>query len=114
VCPRPCQVNKKPKLSKAKLKEIKKQKILKDLKITVKSFRSKTEIWHGCRIKKCKKCDFVPHSQGILRKTSFQNHVLEFKIDLQKHKKVPKAIGDEVYTSKCDICDCKASGEGKL
>ena len=54
---------------------------------------------------RCKKCDFVSHSEGLLRKDRFQNHVLGFEIDLQKHIEVPKAMGDEVYTSKCDICD---------
>jgi hypothetical protein len=52
---------------------------------------------------KCKKCDFVSHSEGLLRKHRFQNHVLGFEIDLQKHIEVPKAMGDEVYTSMCDI-----------
>ena len=63
---------------------------------------------------KCKKCDFVSHSEGLLRKHSFQNHVLGFEIDLQEHIEVPKAMGDEVYTSKCDICHYIASSEGKL
>ena len=63
---------------------------------------------------KCKKCDFVSHSEGLLRKHRFQNHVLGFEIDLQKHIEVPKAMGDEVYTSQCDICDYKASSESKL
>ena len=63
---------------------------------------------------RCKKCDFVSHSEELLRKHRFQNHFLGFEIDLQKHIKVPKDIGDEVYTSKCDIFDNKASVGGKL
>jgi hypothetical protein len=47
---------------------------------------------------KCKKCDFVSHSEGLLRKHRFQNHVLGFEIDLQIHTEVPKAMGDEDYT----------------
>ena len=56
----------------------------------------------------------LSHSEGLLRKHRFQNHVLGFEIDLQKHIEVPKAMGDEVYTCECDICDYKASSEGKL
>jgi hypothetical protein len=63
---------------------------------------------------KCKKCDFVSHSEGLLRKHRFQNHNLGFEIHLQKHIEVPKAMGVEVYASKCDICDNNASGKGKL
>jgi hypothetical protein len=45
---------------------------------------------------KCKKCDFVLHSEGLLRKHRFQNHVLGFEIDLQKHIEVPQNMDDEV------------------
>ena len=41
---------------------------------------------------KCKKCDFVSHSKGLLRKHRFQNHVLGFEIDLQKHIEVSKVM----------------------
>ena len=72
---------------------------------------------------KCKKCDFVSHSEGLLRKhrveyhklnETFQNHFLGFEINIPKHIEVLKAMGDEVYTTKCDKCDYKVSSEGKL
>ena len=72
---------------------------------------------------KCKKCDFVSHSEGLLRKhrnedhklkDSFQNLVLGYEIDLKKHIEVLQAMGEEIYIINCDECEFKASSEGKL
>jgi hypothetical protein len=61
---------------------------------------------------KCKKYDFVSHSKGLLRK--HRSFKIIFDIDLQKHIEVQRAMGDEVYTSKCDIFEYKAISEGEL
>ena len=72
---------------------------------------------------KCKKCDFVSRSEGLLRKhrvedhklkETFQNMLLGYEIDLQKHIEVLQAMDEDIYTTKCDKCEFKASGEGKL
>ena len=72
---------------------------------------------------KCKKCDFVSHSEGLLRqhkivdhklKETFQNQVLGFEIDLKKHLEVLQAMGEETHTIKCNKCEFKACSEGIL
>ena len=115
---------KKPKISIGKLKEMKEQKILNAFEEDSKKF---LEIRVNCGLdvesQKCKKWDFVSHSEGLLRKhrvedhklkDSFQNLVLGYEIDLKKHIEVLQAMGEETHTSKCDKCEFKASGEGKL
>ena len=42
---------------------------------------------------KCKKCDFVSYREELIRKHRFQNHVLGFEIDLQKHIEYTKGYG---------------------
>jgi radical SAM protein with 4Fe4S-binding SPASM domain len=63
VRPRPSQVNEKPKLIKAKSKEIEKQR-------KVLEVRQKYGMDVGSQ--KCKKCDFVSHCKGYLENTDFR------------------------------------------
>ena len=114
----------KSRLSKAKLKEIKEERILKEFEKDCEKF---LEVRKDCGLdiesQKCKKCDFVSHSEGLLRKhrvedhklkETYQNRVLGYEIDLNKHIEVLAAMGHDIYTSQCNKCDHKASSAGKL
>ena len=103
---------KKPKISKAKIKELKEQRVIKGFEKDSETF---CELRINCGLdvksKKCKKCDFESHSEGLLRmhkeedhkiKQTFVNLVLGFESDIQNHIEVLKAMDDEIDIIKCN------------
>ena len=72
---------------------------------------------------KCKKCDFVSHSEGLNRKhrvevhklkETYQNLVLGYENDLNIHIEVFKATDADIVNISCDKCAFKLSSWGKL
>ena len=72
---------------------------------------------------KCKKCDFVTHSEGILRKhkvnihkikESNENIILGFKSDFQSYCELLETMDEEPEEVKCKECEFKITSRGKL
>ena len=118
------QSKKKKKISKAKIKGLKEESIIEAFeKDCVNLLKVKVDCGLDTKSQKCKKCDFESSSEGLLRrhkvkdhnlKETFRNIILCFEFDLHRHEEILKAIGEDINTTKCDQCDHKTSGEGKL
>ena len=74
-------------------------------------------------VNKCKKCEFVTHSEGILRKhkvnvhkvkESYENIILCFKTDFQSFCQLLKTMDEEPTTIKCNECEFKTKNKGEL
>ena len=68
-------------------------------------------------IKIHEKCDYKTHSKGLLRmhkesnpgiKQTFQNHMLGFEFDIERHTEILKTMEEEVDTIKCRQCEFKS------
>ena len=118
------EIQTKAKLSKSKIKELKEAGIIKGFEKDCGTFFDlKINCGLDAKSQKCKKCDFETHSEGLLRmhkvkdhnlKETFQNIVLGFEFDLERHIQVLTAMGEDINTKKCDECEYKTSSDGKL
>ena len=115
---------KKPKLSKAKIKDFKENKIIEAFEKDCKLFG---ELRVNCGLdithKTCRKCDFESHSEYLLRmhkekdhniKQTFQNLVLGYEYDVNSHIEVLKPMEEPIDIINCRKCNYKCCSEGKL
>ena len=75
-------------------------------------------------IKKCKKCGFDTHSEGMFRrhkviihdsgKETNQSIILGFEEDVQRHCTILKSKNKSMENFKCEECDYKIYSSGKL
>lgn len=72
---------------------------------------------------KCKKCDFVTYSEGMIRRHrvlkhkkqgTSQNMILGFESDMQEYSSILKWIGKDLNEFKCEECPFASYSRGKL
>ena len=72
---------------------------------------------------KCKNCDFVTYSEGMIRRHRVLKHkkqgttqsmILGFESDMKEYSNILKWIGKEINEFKCEECEFASHSRGKL